>query len=86
MKFKELLAKEHPENVSNEYKGGCHDCPYDYKYETEEESRENCSVNDGQGCTYCWDREVSEYLKLVSKLDNDNLIPTQIAMLKDLEE
>lgn len=27
MTFKERLAIEHPENVSDKYAGGCHGCP-----------------------------------------------------------
>lgn len=28
--------------------------------QADEESRKNCRCNDGKGCEYCWNREISE--------------------------
>lgn len=58
--FKERLMSEYPENVNEIYVGGCLRCPYQYKYETLEESQKNCKFNRGKGCEYCWNRVIPE--------------------------
>lgn len=60
MTFKERLKIEHPSKVSNIFSGGCDGCPHKYGYESREESHKNCNLNDGNGCTYCWNREIPE--------------------------
>ena len=60
MKFREKLTMEHPENVDIKYPGGCYNCPSHYGYASTSESMANCSWNGGNGCEYCWDREIPE--------------------------
>ncbi|MFQ8652518.1 DUF3310 domain-containing protein [Hominilimicola sp.] len=60
MTFKEKLQQEQPDKINHIYVAGCENCPDDYGYETSEESRKNCRCNDGKGCEYCWNREISE--------------------------
>lgn len=55
MKFREKLAMEHPECVDDLCDGGCCGCPYDYGYETIEES---CEEGSPITCRQCWDREI----------------------------
>ena len=58
--FKERLMSEYPEYVNEIYIGGCWRCPYNYGFETYEESKKNCRCNGGKGCEYCWNRTISE--------------------------
>ena len=60
MKFREKLTMEHPENVDIKYSGGCYNCPFHYDYEPTSESMANCPQNGGNGCEYCWNREIPE--------------------------
>lgn len=60
MTFKEKLAMEHPDYVNDCYDGECFGCPKDYGYEDHDSSIKNCLVNNGKGCTYCWNREIPE--------------------------
>lgn len=55
MKFREKLAREHPECIDNCYDGGCCGCPNEYDYETTEENIEACTT---LTCQQCWDREI----------------------------
>ena len=52
--FRDMLKKEHPEYVSEDYVGGCHGCPTWYGY-----SDEICENSDytEEACRKCWDRE-----------------------------
>lgn len=59
MTFKEKLKQEHPVDVGDDFIGGCALCPDDYGYEAEKESKKNCKVNNGNGCEYCWNREMT---------------------------
>lgn len=54
MTFKEKLKIEHPDCVDD-----CL-CPDDYGYEDYDSSIKNCLSNGGNGCTYCWNREIPE--------------------------
>ena len=56
MTFKEKLQQEHPESVSNNFVAGCEGCPYDYGYESVNDSNNNCCEQDG--CVKCWNREI----------------------------
>lgn len=58
MTFKEKLKQEHPVNVGDDFIGGCALCPCNYGYESEIESKKNCRTNNGNGCIYCWNREM----------------------------
>lgn len=53
MTYRELLQKEHPENVDELYIGGCEGCPCDYGYEADKEKCLRLS-----SCDACWDREI----------------------------
>lgn len=61
MTFKERLAIEHPENVSDKYAGGCHGCPKDYGYSEDHSS--TCRNYGKEGCDNCWNREIPEERK-----------------------
>lgn len=53
MTYKELLAKEHPEAITDYYISGCNGCPYEYGYED--------GVYCGKeqvSCVECWNREI----------------------------
>lgn len=54
MTFREKLQQEHPEEVSEFWTGGCHNCPYSYGYEVEPIG-EHC---ENIKCRDCWDREI----------------------------
>lgn len=52
--FRDMLKKEHPEYVSEEYVGGCKGCPSWYGYC--DYTDETCDHSE-KGCRKCWDRE-----------------------------
>ena len=54
MTFKEKLQQEHPEAISENYDGGCKDCPHDYGY-CEKPPIEYCRAT---SCDECWNREM----------------------------
>lgn len=56
MTCREKLAMEHPEEICEDYTGGCYGCPHHYQYM---ERPEQCSFGgSGKVCTDCWDREI----------------------------
>lgn len=63
MTFKEKLKQEFPENIIKECAGACYLCPYSYGYESETKSKKNCKLYGGNGCEYCWNREMEEDIK-----------------------
>lgn len=74
MTFKERLMQEHPEWVGNCYEGGCRQCPSYYGYETDDESTANCKSNGGNGCRYCWNREIPGTEKEQNQLKSQQII------------
>lgn len=60
MTFREKLKQDYPEKTDSWEPGRCEGCPWDYGYETEEESRKVCGEME---CTACWDREMKEERK-----------------------
>ena len=58
MTYREKLAKEHPECISDEFSGGAKGCPYDYGYERRED--DPCRTYKGYNCISCWNREMPE--------------------------
>ena len=63
MTFKEKLKQEFPENIIKECAGACYLCPYSYGYESETKSKKNCKLYGGNGCEYCWNREMEEDMR-----------------------
>lgn len=63
MTFKEKLKQEFPENIIKECAGACYLCPYSYGYESETKSKKNCKLYGGNGCEYCWNREMEEGMR-----------------------
>lgn len=64
MTYREKLAEEHPQHISDLYGGGCYGCPHEYGYtfKTEDVSTMGCA-NDGAcdaTCAKCWDREMPD--------------------------
>ena len=55
MTFREKLAKEHPECINPNVRGGCERCPHSYGYESY--GNVDCF---NIGCANCWDREIPE--------------------------
>lgn len=53
MTFREKLALEHSEYVSESFTGGCRHCPVDYGYE--HVLPDDCTE---MSCRECWDREI----------------------------
>lgn len=54
MTYREKLAIEHPDEVSEDYVGGCAGCPYDHGYLEQPSDCPKIS------CKECWDREIPE--------------------------
>lgn len=57
MTCREKLKMEHPEYVSDEYFGGCFNCPPSYGYL---DYPDYCGSNEPDRCARCWDREIPE--------------------------
>lgn len=62
MTYRELLQKEHLENVDEKYMGGCFKCPCNYGYEADNAKGQPClkhlSPPSNAICTACWDRQI----------------------------
>lgn len=59
MTCREKLMKEYPEYVSDEYVGGCKECPFTYHYLGP--LYKNCKWDSNERlCRACWDREIPE--------------------------
>lgn len=59
MTFREKLAQEHPENVDDDYTGGCYSCPSYYGYEGHDDGLCLGSGDDDEDmCRACWNREM----------------------------
>lgn len=58
MTYRQKLAQEHPNFVSNEHRGGAMGCPYSYGYERKEDMP--CRPEGWYNCTTCWDRKIPE--------------------------
>lgn len=54
--YRDLLRRDHPDNVDEIYEGGCCGCPSTYGYA----APENGFVCRGNSCRACWDRRVGE--------------------------
>ena len=56
MTCREKLAMEHPDRISENYRGGCCSCPSIYGYMRDPEYCGEIMPDDA--CTRCWDREI----------------------------
>lgn len=59
MTYREKLQKEHPEAISNQWKGGCYGCPFGHGYCNYEDTMCGKGIPGGydeQKCTRCWDQ------------------------------
>lgn len=74
MTFKEKLRKEHPEEVSGAYNGGCGGCPCDYGYE--DEQSDFCP-----NCYACWNREIPE-----TEEETETGLTIKIKYLRDIQK
>lgn len=63
MTFKEWMMENKPERIEDEFCGGVMGCPYDYGLEEREDSIKNCKDKGGEGCNYCWNREMKGDVK-----------------------
>lgn len=63
MTLKEWVMKNEPEYVGDEFIGDVMGCPYDYELKKREDSIKNCKDKGGEGCEYCWNREMEEGVK-----------------------
>lgn len=55
MKLREKLAQEHPENINEDFMGGCIGCPASYGYSNM--SLLICGPHNDEKCRKCWDKE-----------------------------
>lgn len=53
--FRDMLKKEHPVYVSEDFVGGCRGCPWWYDYS--DKTTLICEGGDEERCRKCWDRE-----------------------------
>lgn len=69
MTYRDLLIWEHPEQVNDDYTGGCNRCPADYGYS--DDSFTKCDRVDEITCRKCWDRVITD----IKLLEEKGLIP-----------
>ena len=55
--YRDLLRRDHPDDVDPIYEGGCHGCPSNYGYCDMEDQISHCTKT---SCRACWDRRVGE--------------------------
>ena len=55
--YRDLLRRDHPDDVDPIYEGGCHGCPSNYGYCDMEDQVSHCTCT---SCRACWDRRVGE--------------------------
>lgn len=66
MTFREKLQEEFPDDIKDDYIGGCNGCPCDYAYESHGSGlcdlcHRNYTLDELKTlCTKCWDREFLE--------------------------
>ena len=65
MTYREKIAQEHPEAISEHHLGGVVHCPYYWGYEKRENSycftKQSCNEPIlAERCRVCWDREIRE--------------------------
>lgn len=71
MTFREKLAIEHPDAVSEDYIGGCGLCPISYGYEDEKPY----ACRDGSlSCANCWNREMQNNSNTCAKCNGNGNI------------
>lgn len=89
MTYRELLQKEHPENVDEEYVGGCFKCPSSYGYEADNANGQPCLKHVWQSdviCAACWNREIPGSEPLESGGAQTGGLISRSALLADLRE
>lgn len=65
----EKLAIEHPEDINEDYFGGCAKCPSDYNYLGDPEYCKNYDISREDRCYTCWNRNIPETDSDTIKLD-----------------
>lgn len=55
--YRDLLRRDHPDDVDPIFEGGCHGCPSNYGYCDMEDPISHCTTT---SCRACWDRRVGE--------------------------
>lgn len=86
MTFREMLAKDYPDYVSDVYTGGCRECPIDYGYESEMPSECPGLCSEYTICSACWNREVPETTKKPSILDSGERRQFETGAVRDIQE
>ena len=87
MTYRELLQKEHPENVGEEYEGGCYRCPSSYGYEADNGNGQPCLkyvAHSNAICAACWNREIPGSESLESGGAQTGDLISRSALLADL--
>lgn len=87
MTYRELLLKEHPEMVDEEYEGGCHGCPRNYGYEADNANGQPCLkyvAHSNAICAACWDRIIPHGEPAESDRPQDGDLISRSALLADL--
>lgn len=68
MTYREMLRLINPKAIFET--GECRGCPSDYAFEPIDYT-DNCKCNDGEGCEYCWNREIpGEEITRIKRLFN----------------
>lgn len=62
MTYKDLLKRDHPENVNIDFKGKCRGCPASYGYAPPGDGICNGDPYEvlDRNCKKCWEREVPD--------------------------
>lgn len=92
MTCREKLTLEHPEYISDEYFGGCFNCPPGYGYL---DYPEYCGSDDPDRCAQCWDREIpgtetvvtiKEEKETMTNTTNTTTKKTKVELLNEIAE
>lgn len=83
MTFKEKLMQEHPGKARLSESSIGIKCPWRYGYESKDKSIENCIRNSGNGCEYCWNREMPEERNDDTKNLKEKMEITTLVLLRD---
>ena len=55
--YRDLLRRDHPDDVDPIFEGGCHGCPSNYGYCDMEDQVSHCTTT---SCRACWDMRIGE--------------------------
>lgn len=82
MTCREMLKKERPVFVGDEFMGGCNCCPHDYDYL---DRPEWCTEGSDDECRRCWDREIPKEVLEPCILDSGNRTVFESGAVRDVQ-